>query len=183
MGQAGDGARFALEATDGFGLIEPAGVQHLQRHPSFQIGIIAQVDDAEPALSQLALDAIRPELRRRGTRPSRWPVGQGGRVAEEMIDGRQGDAELRMPGEQFLTVHGPARLKGVEGGVQRRRRFRVQRHGVRSIRSRKLCHNNRPIRAKKNTIGPAIREKSGRSSLSGLSFMGGSAATMSPPKP
>ncbi len=51
MRQASDGARLALEAANRFRLIEPAGVQHFQRHPSLHVRIKAEVDDAESALS------------------------------------------------------------------------------------------------------------------------------------
>ncbi len=106
MRQPRDGAGLALEAANRFGLIEPAGMQHLQGDPPFHVGIETEVDDAETALPQLALDAIGTDVFRPRRRESaRRAVGEGGRFAEQLIERRQGAAELGMASEQRL--HGP----------------------------------------------------------------------------
>ena len=102
-------------------------MQQLQGDAPFHVRIEAQIDDAESALAQLALNAIGTDLigsddQRRG----RWTFRNGDRLGEQAIERRQRAVELRMARQQRLAVHGPAGLQVVEHGIERRRRFRIQ---------------------------------------------------------
>src|SRR5436190_22779581 len=98
MSQPSGGAGFALEAIDGFGLIEPAGMEQLQGDVTFDVWIVGTKDDAEAAGTQLAHDGVRTDaLRQRLRQAVKVALTQSGGIAAKLFEQFESFEEIGMP--------------------------------------------------------------------------------------
>ena len=118
VAQPGGARASRWKRADGLRLVEAAGVQHLDGDAPLDVGVVGQVDDAEAAGAQLALDPVGPDALRQ-----RAPAAAAGAVADR-------PARRSSPAQRLGQLRGVARgvgpgpAAGPRGGRRRPRRAR-----------------------------------------------------------
>src|SRR5579884_222599 len=83
---------------------------------------------------------------------------EGVRSRDQLAQRRQGAAELRIAGQQGLAVHGPTRLEIIQGGIERRRRLRIEGNCLRQFQASRIRHSSKPSPKPKDEQTPRIAE-------------------------